>query len=282
MSKELKAAVLQVRGAATRSVQDWLAVERPLEIRARAGGAVRVVSTTMRTPGEDRALAAGFLFGERVIHDPRQILALETIDDDAVMVELAPEAEAALEATRRPFITSGACGVCGRTNLDALLAVPAADRQPRLPTIRPSTVVALPSALRGAQATFERTGGLHAAGLFTAGGTLRAVHEDVGRHNAVDKLVGALILEGQLPGPDSVLVVSGRASFELVQKAAVAGIPVMVAVGAPSSLAVEIARGAGMTLLGFVRDGGFNVYCGAERVEGITDKKEELADVRCA
>lgn len=282
MSKELKAAVLQVRGAATRSVQDWLAVERPLEIRARAGGAVRVVSTTMRTPGEDRALAAGFLFGERVIHDPRQILALETIDDDAVMVELAPEAEAALEATRRPFITSGACGVCGRTNLDALLAVPAADRQPRLPTITPSTVVALPSALRGAQATFERTGGLHASGLFTAGGTLRAVHEDVGRHNAVDKLVGALILEGQLPGPDSVLVVSGRASFELVQKAAVAGIPVMVAVGAPSSLAVEIARGAGMTLLGFVRNGGFNVYCGAERVEGITEKKEELADVRCA
>lgn len=282
MSKELKATVLQVRGAATRSVQDWLAVERPLEIRARAGGAVRVVSTTMRTPGEDRALAAGFLFGERVIHDARQILALETIDDDAVMVELAPEAEAALEATRRPFITSGACGVCGRTNLDALLAVTASDRHPRLPTIRPSTVVALPSALRGAQATFERTGGLHAAGLFTAGGALRAVHEDVGRHNAVDKLVGALILKGQLPGPDSVLVVSGRASFELVQKAAVAGIPVMVAVGAPSSLAVEIARGAGMTLLGFVRNGGFNVYCGAERVEGITDKKEELADVRCA
>jgi FdhD protein len=277
MIKELETSLLRVRGAETTFARDWLAIERPLEIRARAGGAVRVVSTTMRTPGEDRALAAGFLFAERVIRNAGQILALETVDDDAVLVELGPEAEAALEATRRPFVTSGACGVCGRTTLNDLLAVPANVRA-GVPTIAASVVHALPAGLRVAQAAFARTGGLHAAGLFTVEGAPLTVHEDVGRHNAVDKLVGTLILDGRLPGPDGVLVVSGRASFELVQKAAVAGIAVMVAVGAPSSLAVEIARGAGMTLLGFVRNGGFNVYCGAERVEGTHPL--ESADVR--
>lgn len=280
MSKELEASVIRVRGGVMSMVQDWLAVERPLEIRARAGDLVRVISTTMRTPGEDRALAAGFLFGERVITDGRQIRALETVDDDAVMVELDPEGEAALETARRPFVTSGACGVCGRTDLTALLAVPAGLRQANRPRLSFQVVHALPSALRGAQATFARTGGLHAAGLFAPDGTVLSVHEDVGRHNAVDKLVGTLILGARLPGPDSVLVVSGRASFELVQKAAVAGIAVMAAVGAPSSLAVEIARAAGMTLLGFVRDGGFNIYCGAERVEGI--HQEESVHVRYA
>jgi FdhD protein len=272
MSKELEASVLRVRGAVTTAAQDWLAVERPLQIRARAGGVVHVVSTTMRTPGEDRALAAGFLFGERVIRDVGQIRALDTVDDDTVIVELAPEAEAALEATRRPFVTSGACGVCGRANLDDLLTVAPDDRERRArlgPKIAARVVHGLPSALRAAQTAFARTGGLHAAGLFTPAGVALDVHEDVGRHNAVDKLVGTALLGGRLPDPSSVLVVSGRASFELVQKAAVAGLSVMVAVGAPSSLAVEIARGAGMTLLGFARDDRFNVYCGAERVEGV-------------
>jgi FdhD protein len=280
MIKELQASVVRVRGGVTTSVQDWLAVERPLEIRARAGGLVRVISTTMRTPGEDRALTAGFLFGERVITDGRQIETLETVDDDTVLVELAAEAEAALETARRPFVTSGACGVCGRTDLTALLAVPAGPRASDAPLLSAEVVHRLPSALRAAQAAFERTGGLHAAGLFTPDGTALAVHEDVGRHNAVDKLIGALILQGRLPGPRSVLVVSGRASFELVQKAAVAGIAVMVAVGAPSSLAVEIARDAGITLLGFVRNGGFNVYCHADRIEGI--RTRETGDARCA
>jgi FdhD protein len=269
MAKELEASVVRVRGGVTTSVQDWLAVERPLEIRARAAGIVRVISTTMRTPGEDRALAAGFLFGERVITDGRQIHSLETVDEDTVMVELSPEAEAALETARRPFVTSGACGVCGRTDLSALLAVPADVPRSSDLCLTADVVHALPAALRAAQAAFARTGGLHAAGLFRPDGTPLDVHEDVGRHNAVDKLIGTRILEGRLPDPDSVLVVSGRASFELVQKAAVAGIAVMLAVGAPSSLAVEIARSAGMTLLGFVRNGGFNVYCGANRVEGI-------------
>lgn len=279
MAKQIEASVIRVRGAVTTSVRDWLAVERPLEIRARAAGLVRVISTTMRTPGEDRALAAGFLFGERVITDGRQIRTLETLDDDTVMVELAPEAEAALETARRPFVTSGACGVCGRTDLSALLAVPAGLRRSGAPRVSAQVIHALPSALRAAQDAFERTGGLHAAGLFTSDGAALAVQEDVGRHNAVDKLVGTFLLEGRLPPPESVLVVSGRASFELVQKAAVAGIAVMVAVGAPSSLAVEIARAAGMTLLGFVRNGGFNVYCDAERVEGIHAEGIHSAEV---
>ncbi len=266
MPKELETSVVRVRGAAAAPARDWLAVERPLEIRARSGGAVRVVSTTMRTPGEDRELAAGFLFAERVITDGRQIRALDTVDEDAVVVELEPVANAALETARRPFVTSGACGICGRTDLTALLAVPDGARSEGSPRLEIEVVHRLPAALRAAQTTFARTGGLHGAGLFTPAGATLAVAEDVGRHNAVDKLIGSFILRQRLPDPDSVLVVSGRASFELVQKAAVAGIAVMVAVGAPSSLAVEIARGAGMTLLGFVRDGGFNIYCGAERV----------------
>jgi FdhD protein len=278
MPKEQTAEVLRVRGAVSTVAQDWLAVERPLRILARAGGVVHAVATTMRTPGEDRALAAGFLFGERVIRDVGQLRSLETVDDDTVMVELAPEAEAALEATRRPFVTSGACGVCGRTNLDALFeANPARSEGPR---ISARVVHALPAALRAAQEAFARTGGLHAAGLFTSLGAARSVHEDVGRHNAVDKLVGTALLAGHLPDARDILVVSGRASFELVQKAAVAGIAVMVAVGAPSSLAVEIAVGAGMTLLGFARDDRFNVYCGAERLEGTSSTED--ADVRSA
>jgi len=277
MATELQTTVFRIRGAAATTTEDWLAVERPLEIRARtAEGNQRVVSTTMRTPGEDRALTAGFLFSERVIKHSREIRLLENLDDDTVLIELGPEAEAALAATQRPFVTTGACGVCGRTSLDTLWAVgengpTTAARGGRAPRISANIVHRLPSALRTAQAAFARTGGLHAAGLFTMDGRPRAVHEDVGRHNAVDKLVGTLLLAGQLPACDGVLVVSGRASFELVQKAAIAEIPVMVAVGAPSSLAVEIARQAGMTLLGFVRDDGFNAYCGAERLSGIEE-----------
>lgn len=272
MTKVLETSVLRVRGVKTTSAQDWVAVERPLEIRARAGGSVRVISTTMRTPGDDRVLAAGFLFSEGVIADASEILSLDIVSDDAVLVELGPDAEPAMEATRRPFVTSGACGVCGRTSLDTLMAGlsnVAGEPDPHRLRIAAAVVHGLPAVLRTVQETFDQTGGLHAAGLFTPSGTLRAIHEDVGRHNAVDKLVGTLLLERGLPAADSVLVVSGRASFELVQKAAMAGIPLMAAVGAPSSLAVEIARNVGMTLLGFVRDGGFNVYCGAERIDGI-------------
>lgn len=251
-------------------MQDWLAIERPLQIRARIGGGERVVSTTMRTPGEDRALVAGFLFSEGVIKNARDILSFEVLDDDRVVVGLGGDAQVALAATERSFVTSGACGVCGRTSVDTLAtgASPTSDDGDGPdPRVEAAVIHGLPAALRTAQATFAQTGGLHAAGLFSLDGRRRAVHEDVGRHNAVDKLVGTLLLAGRLPARDVILVVSGRASFELVQKASAAGVPIMVAVGAPSSLAVEIAQAAGMTLLGFARDRGFNIYCGAERVD---------------
>jgi FdhD protein len=260
--------VVRVRGGTVAATDDALAVERPLQIQARLGDTVRVVSTTMRTPGDDRALAAGFLYGERIIQEARQLRALESIADDVVLVELDDGARAALDAAQRPFLTTGACGVCGRSTIDELLDVPTALDGTR-GVISQDVVRSLPAALRAAQATFARTGGLHAAGLFAPDGVALASFEDVGRHNAVDKLVGARLLDGLLGERDRILVVSGRASFELVQKAALARFAVMIAVGAPSSLAVEVARRAGMTLVGFARADGFNVYCGAQRIEGI-------------
>ncbi|HVY39318.1 MAG TPA: formate dehydrogenase accessory sulfurtransferase FdhD [Polyangia bacterium] len=270
---ETPTSVVRVRGGTVSNSDDWLAVERPLEIQARVDGQLQSISTTMRTPGDDRALAAGFLYGERVIENARQIRALESLDDDTVVIELDAAGSAALAAVLRPFVTTGACGVCGRRSLDGVLSIP---RRAAGARALPHAIIrALPEALRAAQAAFARTGGLHAAGLFTAEGARVAVFEDVGRHNAVDKLVGARLLEGRLPDADGVLVVSGRASFELAQKAAVAGFGTMIAVGAPSSLAVDVARQAGMTLIGFARADGFNIYSGAEHVAGDGDGHPE-------
>jgi FdhD protein len=270
MDQALETRVVRVRGGVVTAARDRVAIERPLQIRVRVGADERVLSTTMRTPGDDVALAIGFLHAEGVLAGGGALPGAEQIDDDSVRVELAPEAGAALTASARTFVTSAACGVCGRANLDGLAVgcapAPGADVH-----VTAAVIHRLPGALRAAQATFERTGGLHAAALFSLDGALLAVHEDVGRHNAVDKLVGRLLLAGRLPASAGVLMLSGRASFELVQKAEAAGIPIVAAVGAPSSLAVERAAAAGMTLLGFVRDGGFNVYCGAARVAGIAE-----------
>jgi FdhD protein len=269
MEQALETSVVRVRGGVVTAVRDRVAIERPLQIRARVDGEDRVLSTTMRTPGDDVALAIGFLHAEGVLSDLAALRGAEQIGHDCVRVELAPAAAAALAASERTFVTSAACGVCGRASLDGLpggaASAPACEAR-----VGAHVIHRLPGALREAQATFDRTGGLHAAGLFSLDGDLLAVHEDVGRHNAVDKLVGRLLLGGRLPASAAVLMLSGRASFELVQKAQAAGIPIVAAVGAPSSLAVERAAAAGMTLLGFVRDGGFNVYCGAARVAGLT------------
>jgi FdhD protein len=257
------AAVTAVRGEAPSSREDHLAVEAPLEIRLRAGDEERALSITMRTPGDDVALAAGFLFTEGIVRAFSELRAITQPTEETVVVELA--AAALPELDRRAFAVTSACGVCGKESLDKLRATPAA-RPLAGPVVGPQVVHGLPAALHEAQAGFAATGGCHAAGLFDGDGRRLVVREDVGRHNAVDKVIGTLFLEQKLPAAGTILVVSGRASFELVQKALMAQIPMLAAVGAPSTLAVSLASEGGMTLLGFVRDQRFNIYSGPERV----------------
>jgi FdhD protein len=249
---------VQVRGAfATVSapgLEDEVAVEEPLEIRV----AGRPVAVTMRTPGEDEELALGFLYGEGLIDRPQAAgppddLAANTVEITGPLLK---------EPSSRAFYTTSSCGVCGKGALEEV-AVHAPRAAPG-PEIARELLAALPDRLR--QPTFERTGGLHATGLFTPDGELLAVREDVGRHNAMDKVIGWALTHGLLPLHGRVLCVSGRLSFELVQKAAVAGAPILVGVGAPSSLAIRLADDRGMTLAGFARRGRVNLYTGMERV----------------
>jgi FdhD protein len=253
---------------------DLLAVEEPLEIRI--GG--QALTVTMRTPGDDLDLAAGFLFTEGLLPpglDLRQVRMCDENVADATL-ELAdlpsPAAlERATDARRaqRNFLTTSACGVCGKESIDAIRVRSRYDLTADRVRVAPAVLASLPDRLREAQRVFASTGGLHAAGLFTADGTLLVLREDVGRHNAVDKVIGWALRAGRLPLAGHVLLVSGRASFELVQKAAVAGLPVLAAVSAPSSLAADLADEVGMTLVGFLRGSSMNVYTGGERVTGV-------------
>lgn len=253
--------------------EDLLAAEEPLEIRISHGvGEQRKrlsLAVTMRTPGEDEDLAAGFLFTEGIIQDAGQILAIKWLADNTIQVELQPSVQVDEGRLTRHLFTSSSCGVCGKASLDAVQTVACHFPKPGYPRLSRETLFGLPHTLRQAQKTFETTGGLHAAGLFDAQGNLLLLREDIGRHNAVDKVVGAALRDAcALPFRDYMLLVSGRAGFELVQKAAMAGIPLLAAVGAPSSLSAELAASSGMTLVGFLRVERFNVYTHPERIAG--------------
>ena len=264
--------VLVVRGSTGEWRPDRLAGEEPLAIRVAGPGQAPVdVAVTMRTPGHDAELAVGFLVSEGLL--AASDLAGTTVELGDPAEVATPENELVVRIVRpfdpgevpaRAFVASASCGICGKASLDdvAIRCTPL----PAGPRVGAAVIAALPDRLRTGQPLFEQTGGLHAAGLFDASGALLAVREDVGRHNALDKLIGAAALSGGLPLHDRVLAVSGRVSFEIVQKAAVAGIAVVAAVSAPTDLAVSAAERLGVTLVGFVRGGGFNVYAGEERI----------------
>jgi FdhD protein len=261
--------------ASSSSRADFVAAEEPLGIRVNGAA----LTLTMRTPGDDIELAAGFLAGEAVIRSAADISEIKLCDGtscghhdhdemgNVADVTLAPGITVGA-AARRSFMTTSACGVCGKTSIQDICALPekALDADPARFT--PAVLASLPDRLREAQRVFSRTGGLHAAALFTASGELLVVREDVGRHNAVDKVVGWALLAGRLPLAGHMLLVSGRASFELVQKTVLAGIPLLAAISAPSSLAVDLAEEAGLTLVGFLRSPSMNVYAGAHRLLG--------------
>jgi FdhD protein len=269
-SSALEVKIVRVEADVTRVIVDVAAAEEPLELRL--GGQPFVV--IMRTPNADRELAAGFLLSEQIVTAPGDVAEMRYCTDadgrDTANVlniwlqgDATPRAQRAL-AGRRHVTANSACGVCGRRSIEDLLtgrrSVDAKS------DVKRTVIASLPDTLRAAQPTFDRTGGLHAAGLFTTAGCLRRIAEDVGRHNAVDKVIGASLFADDVPLGDTVLFVSGRTSFEIVQKAVVAGIPIVASVSAPSSLAIELAREAGVTLIGFVRSAGFNIYTGHERV----------------
>jgi FdhD protein len=264
--------VTRLDGSMARPARDRIAIEEPLEIRAAGPGQQPVqVAVTMRTPGSDFELAAGFLFTEGLLAGADEIAAIKYCTDidreeqayNVVTVHLRRALDAG--SLQRNFFATSSCGICGKASIDQITV--ACQPLPPGPTVAGATIVGLPDVLRRGQRTFEHTGGLHATGLFTTGGELVELREDVGRHNALDKLIGARLTARAVPLHDSILLVSGRASFELVQKAAVAGAPVLCAVGAPSSLAVEAAERLGVTLVGFVRDDRLNVYTHAGRVQ---------------
>lgn len=263
--------VEKVRAEARMRQDDMVAVEEPLEIRIDLPGDEgegRPISVTMRTPGQDMELALGFLYGEGLIRDRSAVRGARHCGPtgNVVRVELRAGSDFDFRRLQRNFYTTSSCGVCGKASIEAVTGNVLVRRVEAAWSVDARTLLEMPRKLRAAQASFEATGGLHAVGLFTHAGELVSVHEDVGRHNAFDKLVGSRLLADALPLADSIVLLSGRASFELVQKAGAAGVPLLAAIGAPSSLAIDLAQTAGITLVAFLREGAFNVYTHGQRV----------------
>jgi len=254
------------------TTEDSLAVEEPLQISVEFGeksdSKKNDVAITMRTPGADELLCLGFLLTEGIIENFEDIDAVnvDPFDENKVTIRLSPNCKFDVQKLSRHLFTSSSCGVCGKTSIENLQTVIKYKAPGNTQLIHPDTLYSLPGKLHNVQSLFQKTGGIHAAALFNANGDLLNVEEDVGRHNALDKLLGWALKNGQIPLQDKLILVSGRCSFELVQKALMAGCFFMAAVGAPSSLAVELANDYGMSLVGFLKDGRANVYCGKEKI----------------
>lgn len=270
--RSVEVEILALDGSSRSRKEDAVVTEEPLELRLTAGSATRALAITMRTPGNDFELAAGFAFGEGIVGARDELSAVDYCLDPAIdpqqrynVVNLTLARHELPDVAERQFVASSACGVCGRAQLDSLRERGISPLDDAL-RVTEELIYALPERMRAAQRVFASTGGLHAAALFDARGELLALREDVGRHNAVDKIVGWGLLERRLPFHRSILMVSGRAGYEILQKSAVARIPVVCSVSAPSSLAVELAREFGITLVGFVRESRANVYSGPERI----------------
>ena len=252
------------------ALTDPIVTEEPLEIRVRSGpdAAYATLAITMRTPGDDVELAIGFMYGEGLLRERSDLLEAApcTTTTNVVNLTVRPDLDLATATQARRFYTTSSCGLCGRSSLDAVAAALKGRQVEGNRPIGASTLTALPGLLRARQTVFQATGGLHGCALFDSSGELLAVREDIGRHNAVDKLVGRSFLDGALPATDRILILSGRAGFELIQKAVMAGISIVAAVGAPTSLAVDLARTSGQTLVGFLSPERLNVYAGASRI----------------
>ena len=277
-ARSIEINVSKISGADAQTQADKVAVEEPLEIRlgysTPDGRTASSISVTMRTPGHDAELATGFLLSESIIHRSQDVESVQHCGPPApdsgnhniVRVDLAPDVQVDLGRLQRHFYTTSSCGVCGKSSLDALRITGVERRPDGGIQFARDMLVGLPDKLRDAQKTFAETGGLHAAAVFDSHGELVVTREDVGRHNAVDKVVGVLLARGLLPADDLGLIVSGRTSFELMQKTLMAGMPLLAAVSAPSSLAVQLAREFNVTLIGFLRGDTFNIYSGGERI----------------
>lgn len=261
-----KQAIRRVQQGKVADVEDVLATEEPLEIRLIYGPTRthKNLAVTMRTPGNDIELATGFLYTEGIISKQLDIVSCKQLNDNVVQVELDKSVTLDLRSIDRNFYTTSSCGVCGKASIDAIKTECAIYDKAKPFTVSAETIYTLQEKLRGQQSAFEETGGIHAAALFDRAGNIIMVREDVGRHNALDKLIGAALNEGIIPLQQHILLLSGRASFELVQKATMAGLKVIVSVGAPSSLAVQTADEFGITLIGFAKRDKFNIYCNGE------------------